>query len=164
MSKKKTSFNDVFHSMFEFVTAHVSSNPDKPNGFSVKKKKEVKAACCHIMLRDSGKGGMSSEPILMLKDDPVAGTSHCVICDRTFESPDINQDNLAVLQHAARILNGFVALLPWSDAGKEDARLALETRNLMEKTCILYESALNNISTAKVGEVDTTMKSHATHL
>lgn len=161
---KATKFNDVFHSMFEFVTAHVSADPNKPNGYAVKKKKEVNAACVHIMLRNDGKGGMSSKPTLMLEDDEDAGTSHCVVCDRTFDTPDINKANLEVLKKACSVMNGFLTLLPWSNANKEDARLAIETRNMLEKCTILYESALNDISTARPSDVDTTIKSHASHL
>lgn len=163
MSKSK--FNAVFSSMFEFISANVSIDPDRPNGYKLHKKKECKAACCHIMLRDTGKrSSATSEPKVMIEDDDVNGTSHCVICGRTFPTPDINIDNLRVLQHAAGIINGALMLLPWSNIGKEEARLSLECRNLLEQFNILYESAVNDLAIGRQPEIDTTIKSHVSHL
>lgn len=161
---KVTKFNPVFQSMFSYVTENVSVDPNRPNGYKVSNKKQVRAACCHIMLKNVTKNGLAVEPKLMLEDDELAGTSHCLICDRTFEIPNITPDSLNTLKKAERIINGFLPLLPWSDAGKKDARLAIETRNLLEKFNVMYESCLQDISTARTSDVDMTIKSHASHL
>lgn len=158
----KTEFNPVFDNTFQFVTSQVSYDPDSPNGYRVKKKKDVRVACCHIILKDN-KGG-SSEPKVMIEDDDVAGTSHCVICDRTFPTPDINMDNLQILKQAAGIINGALMILPWSNIKKSDARLALECRDLLEKFNVLYEAAAHDLATVKVSNTDTTMKSHVARL
>lgn len=163
MAKTKTSFNSTFQQMFDLVTANVQYDSDKPNGYAIKKKKTVKAACCHIILKEDSRGG-ASEPKVMIEDDDVAGTSHCVICDRTFPTPDINIDNLQVLKQAAGIINGALLILPWSNIGKNDARLAIECRDLLEKFNVLYESAVNDLATIKVNDVDTSIKSHVARL
>lgn len=160
----KNKFNPVFSSMFEFVSANVSYAPDQPNGYKLHKKKQCKAACCHIMLRETGKGSYSTEPKVMIEDNDVNGTSHCVICDRTFPTPDINIDNLRVLQQAAGIINGALILLPWSNVGKDEARLALECRNTLEQFNVMYESAVNDLSAVRQADVDMTIKSHVSHL
>lgn len=164
MAKKKTKFNSVFSTMFEFVTEHVNYDNNTPNGYKVKKKKDVKAACCHIMLKDNGNGDGSPEPKVMVEDDEVNNTSHCVICDRTFPTPDINIDNLAILKQAAGVINGALMLFPWSNITKSEARLVLECRNQLEQFIVMYESAVNDLSTVKVEDVDTKMKSHVNRL
>lgn len=163
MGKTKTKFNPVFQSMFELVTANVSYDPNTPNGYAIKKKKTVKAACCHIILKEDGRAG-TYEPKVMLEDDEVAGTSHCVICGRTFPTPDINIDNLQILKQAAGIINGSLMILPWSNIGKNDSKLVIECRDLLEKYIIIYEGAVSDLATVKVSDTDTTMKSHVARL
>lgn len=159
----KTRFNEVYEGVMLFVAANVDVDPRKPNGFKIHKKKEVREACCHILLHDGGRGKVS-EPRVMLEDDDQAGNSHCVICDRVFCTPDINQDNLHILQKAAEIVNGSLTLLPWSTITKDAARLSIETRNNLEKFCVLYEAAVTELSTTRVNVVDPAIKSHVGRL
>jgi hypothetical protein len=159
MPKNKTKFNPTFQEVLDFVTSKVTYDRDEPNGFDVKSKKKVKDVCIHMILSKDG------DPKNMVEEDEVAGTCKCVVCEREFPMPDIKKENLDKLREAAAIINGTLLLLPWSDIGKKDATLALETRNALEQFIIMYEGGVNDITMNKTnGQADLTLKSHVSHL
>lgn len=158
-NKQKTRFNPVFQDVLDFVTSNVTVDRDEVNGLDVKHKKKVKDVCIHMMLNRDG------DPKNMIEENDVKKTAHCMVCDREFPLPDISQENLKKIHETIGILNGTVLLFPWSTIGKKDATLAIETRNALEQYAIMYEGALNDISTAKSNSAaDLSLKTHTARL
>lgn len=162
MGKNKMKMSSYFVAAMEYIAAATRVDEKRKNGYKIKNKKEVRKLCCHMIMKNNGSGG--SVPEVMIEQDDLNNTAHCLICDRNMVMPDINSDYLNELKRCREIVDGALVLLPWSNISKSDAELAMNTRNMLEKFIILYEAAVDDISTIKVQDTETSMKSHVSRL